>query len=366
MHERQEEEIRERIEATRARMGETIEEIGERVNPDRVKAEIKAHARDQMHDIRDNVKRKARNTMRDVEHEVKDTGRGIWATIRENPVPAGMVGIGLAWLVANRESADSDRHRSGAYRQVGAQAVPYRTGREAGDYTGTGAYSAGGYGTGGYADGTGESDYTYDSGVDTGVVRGGSAARPGAGYAAAGGVREDAEQAAEGVRDRAEHAADAVRDKAVHAADTVRETAHEAVDTVRERASHVVESASERIDQVQNRVGHWSDEAQYYARRAERRVEYAVQDNPVAAGAMAMAIGLAAGLMIPETQKEHEAMGRTRDRLMDRAGEKAKQASRKMREVAKETIAEKAEHIVDDVWPEGDGQSQTGYTEPRR
>lgn len=365
MHERQEEEIRERIEATRARMGDTIEEIGERVNPDRVKAEIRAHARDQMHDIKDNVKRKARNTMRDVEHEVKDTGRGIWATIRENPVPAGMVGIGLAWLVANRESAHSDRYRAGAYRQVGAQAVPYRTGREPGGYTGAGAYSAGGYGTGGYADGTGESDYTYDSGVDTGVVRDGSAARPGAGYAA-GSVRESAGHSDESVRDRAEHAAEEVRDKAAHAADKVRQTAHEAADTVRTRASHAVENASERIDQVQNRVGHWSDEAQYYARRAERRVEYAVQDNPVAAGAMAMAIGLAAGLMIPETQKEHEAMGRTRDRLLDRAEEKARQAGRKVRQAAKETIAEKAEHIVDDVWPEGDGQATTGYTEPRR
>src|SRR5690606_39705763 len=99
-------EIRESIEATRARMGETIEQIGDRVNPDRVKSELKTRARHQINEAKDNVKRKARNTMRDVEHGVSDTGKGIWATIKDNPVPAGMVGVGLAWLIANRRESD--------------------------------------------------------------------------------------------------------------------------------------------------------------------------------------------------------------------------------------------------------------------
>lgn len=363
MHEREEEAIRERIEATRVRMGETIEEIGERVNPDRVKAEVRARAREQAHEIKDNVKRKARNTMRDAQHEVTDTGRGIWETIKQNPVPAGMVGIGLAWLVANRsERPGSDRYSSDMSRYGGAPAVPYRTGRDMGAtggvYTGAGAYSAGGYTAGGaaYGGSTGERDYTYDSGVDTGIRRSGSVET--------GGTSGDQ---TESVRDRAEHAAENVRDRAEHAADSVREGAHEAADRVREKASDVAENASERVERVQNRVGHWSDEAQYYARRAERRVEYAVQDNPVAAGAMAMAIGLAAGLLIPETRREHELMGPMRDRMLDKAGESARRASQKAREVAKETISESAEHLVDDVWPEGgsDGQT-TGYSAPGR
>ncbi|MGH7446484.1 MAG: DUF3618 domain-containing protein, partial [Longimicrobiales bacterium] len=115
MSERSEHEIRESIEATRARMGETIEQIGDRVNPRNVKAEVRARAREQMHEVRDNMKRKVRNTMRDVEHGVTDTGRGIWATIKDNPVPAGMVGVGLAWLFANRRDGGETRRVEHGY-----------------------------------------------------------------------------------------------------------------------------------------------------------------------------------------------------------------------------------------------------------
>lgn len=372
MRNREEEVIRERIEQTRSRMGETIEEIGERMNPDRVKAELKARARDQVDDIKDNVKRKARDTMRDVEHEVTDTGRSIWATIRENPVPAGMVGIGLAWLVSNRKDASS-HYRYGADLHRGGPSVPYRTGRDmgytGGAYTAAGAYTTGGYSAATPRPGSGR-DYTYDSGVDTGVIRDRNSGSYTAGSDSDEGVRERAEHAAANVRDRAEHVADSAREKAGEVAGTVRDSAHDAVDAVREKASHVADRASHQFENVQHRVGHWSDEAQYYARRAERRVEYAVQDNPVAAGAVAMAIGLAAGLMIPESQKEHELMGRARDKVMDRAGERAREASQKARQVAKEKIGESAEHLVDEVWPEGNtdagAQASTAYTEPRR
>jgi ElaB/YqjD/DUF883 family membrane-anchored ribosome-binding protein len=314
---RKEEEIRERIEETRSRMGETIEEIGERMNPDRVKAELKTLARDQVHDIKDNIKQKARDTMRDVEHEVTDTGRSVWATIKENPVPAGMVGVGLAWLLTNRKDASrhysSDQYRSGP-------SVPYRAGRDMN-------YSADAYTTAG-------------------------------GYASF---------------DREEHAADSARDKVSNAADSVRDTAHDAADTVRDKVSDAAHGVSDQFHSAQDRVSGWSDEAQYHARRAERRVEYAVQENPVAAGAVAMAIGLAAGLMIPESQKEHALMGRARDKVMDRAGEQVREASQKARLAAREAIADSAEHLVDEVWPDGgsdtrpDGRSQdsASYTEPR-
>src|SRR5690606_27333973 len=99
-----------------------------RVNPDRVKAELKARAREQVDEVKNNMKRKARNTMRNVEQGVNDTGRGIWAAIRENPLPAGMVGVGLAWMFANRRSS-SHEHRFEAERyRTRYEAVPYRTG----------------------------------------------------------------------------------------------------------------------------------------------------------------------------------------------------------------------------------------------
>jgi len=48
-----------------------------------------------------------------------------------------------------------------------------------------------------------------------------------------------------------------------------------------------------------------------------------MRDNPLAVGAAAIAIGAAIGAAIPETQRERELIGETRDRLMDKAQEMA-------------------------------------------
>lgn len=348
MDNRSEQEIRERIEATRARMGETIEQIGDRVNPDRVKRELKYRAREEFQEMKDNVKQKARHTMREMEHEVSVKGRSIWQTIRENPVPAGMVGIGLAWLMANRTTS-SEVRGYGAYQDWRPSENPYRGGY------GSVRYPAGGY----VGDYTGYAGAGYDTSYRGGYT-GDTMPRTGPDYAAEGAYRP--EQSGGGVRDQAEHAAERVRDTAEHAADSVREKAAHAADTVRERASEVADRTSERVHEMQHRVEHWADQAQYRARRVEHRIENTLHENPMAAGAMAMAIGFAAGLMIPETQREHELLGRTRDRLVDRAEEQVRRVNEKARDAAREAASRAARETVDQVWPAGEGPESTSGT----
>jgi ElaB/YqjD/DUF883 family membrane-anchored ribosome-binding protein len=343
MAEESESELRERIEATRARMGETIEEIGERVNPDRVKSELKAHAREQVQELKDNVKTKARSTMRDVKHEVRDTGRGIWHTIRENPVPAGMVGIGLAWLLVNRDdSPDFDRSYRYDPRGLGP-AAPYRPGTDRdfsrmdqdARYTGA-AYSAGGqYG----------GQYGGQTGTDT--------AR-GAAHGAADSIRDTAEH----LRDTAQDGLEAARDRVEDAVDTVRHAAGSAAETVRDTASEAVHRAADGIDHMQDRVSDVAEQARYRAVRLEQRMEYAARENPLAAGAVAMALGLMTGLLIPETRREHRLMGRTRDDLMDRAGEFTHRATERVRDVAHEAV-DSVKEVVEDALPD-DGGSESG------
>lgn len=325
MSERSEAEIRHDIEATRARMGDTIEQLGDRVNPERVKQELKGHARQQIHELKHNVKQKARNTMHDVEHRVTDTGRGLWETIRENPVPAGMVGIGLAWLAANRRSGQGDRdYRSRDYTGQRGSTLGYGTAYGVGAGTSYDSDYAAGYTAGG----------VYTAGVDTKGVN--QSGMPGA-----------------DTSDDARGAVDRVRDKAEHAAETVRDRAGEAKDRVREKASDVGERASERLHDVQHRV--------------EYRFERAVQENPFAVGALAMACGLAAGLIVPETRREHELMGRTRDKVLDRAEDVAHRAVDRARDVARETASESAREAVDEIWPgRGDDQKRESFTEPGR
>lgn len=366
MSERSEREIRESIETTRTRMGETIEQIGDRVNPERVKAELKARAREQIHEAKDNMKRKARNTMRDVEHGVSDTGRGIWATIRENPVPAGMVGVGLAWLIANRRDADDRNYEYGTYST--GPAVPYRPGQRAGSQFGEpGHRPAGAYGAAGEYDAarghTEAGQYGATGGYGGGGVYGGTTGYEGrvdarsAGSAAGAGSPQwrDDDRGSEGIREKASDVLHQAGDRLGDAQERVGSALHDA----QERVGEVVHSGRDR-------VSGWGQEAKQRARRAEHRVEESLRENPVAAGAMALAIGVAAGLMIPETDREREVMGRTRDRVLDKAENAVRSSAEKLHDRAREAAGETARKAVDEVWPGSDGSATEGYSEPGR
>lgn len=252
--------------------------------------------------------------MRDVEHGVTDTGRGIWDRLRENPIPAGMVGVGLAWLMANGGTErGSRRSRTEAYG-------PYS---EA--YAGDDLSPYSGYRRAGITEG-----YDYGSTEEQG---------------------------------RAAGAADRLREKGHEAADRVRERSHDTMDAAREKGSDLKHRAEEGMHDAREQARQWGHEAKYRARRIEHRVEDSVRENPIAAGAVAAALGFAAGLMIPESRRENEMLGPTRDRLMERAGSTARRAGSKAKEVARET-GESAKRAMDDAvdevmhaeGPESEGQ----------
>ncbi len=341
MREESEREVRERIEDTRARMADTVEEIGARVNPDRLQRELKARARGEVDEWKRTVKRKARSTMRDVEHEVSEGGRGLWQTIKENPIPATMVGVGLAWLVANGGGHDDDEYERSRRLQGRARV-------------------RGGYGP-------------ADPYVERYAV--GYAAEPYAERYAAGYITGSELEAARLRQSRDVESGDdteaGAKERVRQAASRVQEKASDAADTAREKASELTDEAADRVRHGRERAGEWVHEAEHQTMRAEHRVEYAVRENPLAAGAVAAALGFAAGLMAPETQREHELFGRTRDRVLDRAEEQARRMSGRAHDVAREKAGEAARRAVDESWPVADGEdhrqtADRSMTEPGR
>jgi hypothetical protein len=291
-------EIRESIEQTRAGMNETIDQLQERLSPSYLKEQVKEEIREQYRQAKESVRAatigKVEDMVERVSGSVYETRRSIVDTITANPVPAGLVGIGLAWLWMNRRS-DAGR---GRYGYPDRYASPYRYDDAGRRYTARGATKSMRQAAGESWDGDGgNSNFASDAGdAITGVT------------------------------------------------DQVRETASRLAD----KAKDTVTGA---VDQAQQKAGYVVDQAQYQARRVEQRLGAAIQDNPLAVGAVALALGTALGVAMPQTRKENEWMGEARDTFVEKAQSVASEAMEKVQEVAQQVSGE--------VQPSGSNRSQS-------
>jgi gas vesicle protein len=245
------------IRITQERLGDTVEEIGERFNPSRLKEELK-------HDIRDATIGRVENMAQQTAEIVSDAQRTIMQSIRENPIPVAMVGIGLGWLILNGRGGQKQM-RSGS---------PY------------GEQQQRRWGT------------MYEDQQDRGY-------------------------------DQQPRTLDRARSKASEVVDSVKHKTSELAEQTQRRAGRVAESA-------QDVAGLVAEET----RMQSRRVERAFQANPLVIGTAALALGLAAGLAIPSTEKEIELVGDTRDHLVDKVRDVAEDTKSKVEQVAERVMSE--------------------------
>lgn len=274
--------IRAEIVETRERMSDTLDEIGERLNPHVIREQVTERVKD---GIRDATIGRMEHMARSAGDKLNETRSTMADTIRDNPIPAAMVAVGLGWLMWNGRSA-SDSTARGAYGGRYAPGYPYG-GSNA--YTGAGEYS--GEYAGGYAGDAFESS------------------RSGAGEH-------------RGMMDRA------------------RERAHDAGSGAKERAHDLADRAGSAAGAVNDRAHRLASGVADRTRRGAGRVEDGFYANPLAIGAVAAAVGLAAGLAAPATEREAQLMGSARDQLVDRVKEKAHDVADKAQTVASRTADE--------------------------
>jgi hypothetical protein len=79
--------------------------------------------------------------------------------------------------------------------------------------------------------------------------------------------------------------------------------AGQAQDKASNVAGQVQDTAGQVAGQVQDTAGQLADGAQYGVQRAQGAFQQALQSNPLAVGVVAVAVGAAIGLSIPETEK---------------------------------------------------------------
>lgn len=73
-------------------------------------------------------------------------------------------------------------------------------------------------------------------------------------------------------------------------------------------------------------------------RRAGNQLSRMIDENPLMVGAAAMVVGAAIGMALPETERENEWLGETRESVIDRAQDVARQAADRVKETAGEAV----------------------------
>ncbi len=302
------------IERTRERMSHTVDQLGERLDPERLKTRMK-------NNLHDATIGKAENMARRAVDRVDDTRHSLMDNIRDNPMPAAMIGVGLGWLFINSRRDDDDGY-SRSYDRYATTPTAYRPLFDDGENLRRGRY----YG---------------DQGREEGL--GGRASEMG------DKVRERSEEIASEARDRAEELTDRAEQLTDRARDRVTGIAHEARETV----DQVGDRAQELFDSGRTRARGIASNARRSGHRVEDRFEHMLNDTPLAVGAAAAALGLAIGLSAPPTRREAELMGDTRDRLMDRARERVDEFGDRAQNVASKVADETRSTVREAVEDEG-------------
>jgi ElaB/YqjD/DUF883 family membrane-anchored ribosome-binding protein len=94
-------------------------------------------------------------------------------------------------------------------------------------------------------------------------------------------------------------------------------------------ASNAYTGANEMVHRAYDKVGE-------YGVTAQEQYSHHIEENPLAVGAVALALGAAIGFAIPSTRYEGELMGEARENLMQKAQDSAGLLVDKVREVASE------------------------------
>jgi ElaB/YqjD/DUF883 family membrane-anchored ribosome-binding protein len=145
--------------------------------------------------------------------------------------------------------------------------------------------------------------------------------------------------------DYSEYNSDYDTELAYGAEPTLRDRAGDYVSTARETVGEYAESARTGARRAAARVRETASNASIRAQRTWQRtstsVDDWVHDYPMAAGALAVAVGAAIGLSVPSSDWEDRTLGERRDRAMEAARSKAREI--------KDNVTERAKNVADTV-----------------
>lgn len=344
-------EIKQRIDRTRGAMDSTLNQLGERLSP---------------HSLLDDAMEwfkssSAQNSAQQLKGNVEVFGKNLGTQIRDNPLPALLIGAGLAWM-AFGSSSDSD--------DLDDEALGHSDDHE---FKSDEELLVGGYGTAARSKpSTGNSS--------AGLYLPSSSTDRASGPSMVDKAKQTGSQVATSLQQAASSTAHSLHDAATAVGDKVSEATAATARGVRGAVASVgsaLGSASETTQDMAHRGytktraatrGAYSNTARS-GQRAGRNVRRAGQqsaaqlteayevgreklreaheDYPLALGFGFLALGALAGLAIPRTRKEDELLGDTSDQVRDSAWEAGEEIVQQGKEAVDQAVST-ARHAAED------------------
>lgn len=313
------EEIEARITQTRSELSDTINALQEKLNPERLKEQVTEQVKEQVHDhiqsAKDTVREATIGKAEQIMHNASDTIGNVARPVVE------AVGRAADSALESAQSASSTVAETA--KDTGAAVKNHTTSvldtlRENPLAT---ALAAVGIGmlilksnqTSGTTTSTSYQNRYNGSSASSPVAKAQSAVSGAVG----------------GVQDTLGHVADKASDMAGQT--------HEA-------ASHLKHQAQEQVgqltDQTREKVHDLGQNAQYQKHLAQDRLQETLQENPLAVGVVALAVGAAVGLLVPSTEPEKNLLGETGGKIMDTAHTVAHETVQKVQHVAGRVVEE--------------------------
>jgi hypothetical protein len=399
--------IRAEIEQTRSELSGTINAIQEKLSPQNLVEQAKES-------VRDATIGRVEQMVSDAKDTARESGDNLMQMVRDNPLPAAIVGLGLGWLFMKNRDKSQDwepRYETSRYRSG-----TYGGGNYGGNYNRDYEYRSGGRSYSGQSEGfvEGTIDKVRQNPLPAALAgagllmlmnKGGDNktemnrpyyARYGGYEDEKGGIASTVQQAGEKIGDTAGDVADKVGDVAGRAGDAIGSAAGQVKETVGDVAGGVAHTAGnvaggtgdvlgkvlrtigqnpipaalagasigwlwmqsnsegrQRMHQVGHKVGDVAGSAgeavgdaagnvaegvKHGAEAAQTNFQRLLLGNPLAAGALAVGVGAALGLAVPETEQEHQILGQTKDKLVDTAQMVANTALDKVEEVSQNVL----------------------------
>jgi len=305
------EHLKAQIEETRSQMGETIDAIQEKLSFQNISDQVKEQVSEQISQAYETVKesvydatiKKAGKFMQSMNKTVNEgldeiTNSDVMRTVRANPLPLALIGLGVGMLIMNGyRSKSSSRH---------------------------------------YAYGNGEGNGKSRNQPST--LRSAQNAIAGTAGSAYESVSDAASSAYGTVSDTASSAYGKVSNAASAAASGVSSAASTAAGTV----SNVAGSAYEGVT---NFAGTAYDKVGEFGSQARETYDHHIEENPLAVGAVALALGAAVGMAFPTTRYEGQIMGETKQNLLNLAQDRAGELVDKVKQVASDAGATLQEEV---------------------